>query len=230
MWLSVSLFLLVSCVVVSKTEPVDLSRQSDVLFSPESANRQKSLQNIQELAMRLKQSANLKEPHKWNDMGFNFDPKDVDMAEINDEIFNDFDDLQVKELDDVDIKKFSNLLISLLNQPTWANPLVVVEDPLLDESDGDDDDEGLNELEIPFEKRSRYYRQYPGKRQNYRSRNSFDYESLHVCTPSREDVFQLLVALHDVRQGNKSRTVNFCKRRRPVGTVFTNIRFLGRKK
>lgn len=64
----------------------------------------------------------------------------------------------------------------------------------------------------------------------YRSRKGLEYESIYLCKPSREDVFKLLVALHDVRQGNKTRTVKFCKRERPINTVFTNIRFLGRRK
>ncbi|KAL1458441.1 hypothetical protein WDU94_008595 [Cyamophila willieti] len=51
-----------------------------------------------------------------------------------------------------------------------------------------------------------------------------------MCTPSREDVMQLLVALHEARGGANGRTVNFCNRKRPATSIFTNIRFIGRRK
>ncbi|XP_014286502.1 uncharacterized protein [Halyomorpha halys] len=75
------------------------------------------------------------------------------------------------------------------------------------------------------EKRSRYYRRYPWKRQNGRNYEPDSY----LCTPSRQDVFHLLMALHDARSGNQDRTVHFCNRRRPARAIFTNIRFLGKR-
>ena len=57
-----------------------------------------------------------------------------------------------------------------------------------------------------------------------------DYDPYNPCTPTKDDVFQLLVALHDARQGNKSRIVSFCNRKRPASAVYTNIRFLGRRR
>ncbi|XP_015521613.2 uncharacterized protein LOC107225604 [Neodiprion lecontei] len=134
--------------------------------------------------------------------------------------------------DDNELDQLSAYLTQLLQEPGgWEPPVFVIEEPAIEwESPGvlDDLPDGLEALPTPW-KRSRYYRRYPWKRQNSRSHYVND-SSRYLCTPTREDVFQLLVALHDARQGNKSRTVNFCKRRRPAGTVFTNIRFLGRKK
>ncbi|XP_055597746.1 uncharacterized protein LOC129747514 [Uranotaenia lowii] len=72
----------------------------------------------------------------------------------------------------------------------------------------------------------RYYRRYPWKRQNSRSR-PYDADARYLCVPSREDVFKLLVGLHENRVGNHQRTVNFCNRKRPAKAIFTNIRFLG---
>ncbi|GLG97050.1 Uncharacterized protein GBIM_03893, partial [Gryllus bimaculatus] len=82
-------------------------------------------------------------------------------------------------------------------------------------------------------KRSRYYRRYPWKRQPGRGGGAspaVDYDNPYLCNPTREDVFQLLVALHEARAGNLGRTVSFCNRRRPAASVFTNIRFLGRRR
>lgn len=64
---------------------------------------------------------------------------------------------------------------------------------------------------------------------NIASEIVFRYESeqRYMCVPSRDDVFKLLVGLHDNRKGNHNRTVNFCNRKRPAKAIFTNIRFLG---
>jgi hypothetical protein len=102
-------------------------------------------------------------------------------------------------------------------------PLLYVED---NSSEGSEDDALL---ELPW-KRSRYYRRYPWKRQNGRRRAQYEDAGRYMCNPTREDVFQLLVALHDARQGNTKRIVNFCNRKRPASAIFTNIRFLGRRK
>ncbi|XP_069687500.1 uncharacterized protein [Periplaneta americana] len=100
------------------------------------------------------------------------------------------------------------------------------EAPLLYVEDADEDAEALP---VPW-KRSRYYRRYPWKRQNGRHRAQYADANRYMCNPTREDVFQLLVALHEAREGNTRRTVNFCNRKRPASTIFTNIRFLGRRK
>lgn len=55
----------------------------------------------------------------------------------------------------------------------------------------------------------------------------YEAESRYLCVPSREDVFKLLVGLHENRNGNNQKTVHFCNRKRPAKAIFTNIRFLG---
>ncbi|XP_023702363.1 uncharacterized protein LOC111861761 [Cryptotermes secundus] len=125
----------------------------------------------------------------------------------------------------------TDLLASYLEQllrehELWDSnelPLLYVEDA---NSEGSEEDDALS---VPW-KRSRYYRRYPWKRQNGRHRSQYADASRYMCNPTREDVFQLLVALHEAREGNTRRTVNFCNRKRPASTIFTNIRFLGRRK
>jgi hypothetical protein len=102
-------------------------------------------------------------------------------------------------------------------------PLLYVEDVNSGATEEDD------AFSLPW-KRSRYYRRYPWKRQNGHHRTQYADASQYMCNPTREDVFQLLVALHEARDGNFGRTVNFCNRKRPASSVFTNIRFLGRRK
>lgn len=55
----------------------------------------------------------------------------------------------------------------------------------------------------------------------------YEAESRYLCVPSKDDVFKLLVGLHESRNGNMQRVVNFCNRKRPAKAIFTNIRFLG---
>lgn len=57
--------------------------------------------------------------------------------------------------------------------------------------------------------------------------NSYEADQRYLCVPSRDDVFKLLVGLHENRNGNQHKTVNFCNRKRPAKAIFTNIRFLG---
>ncbi|XP_055305748.1 uncharacterized protein LOC129570234 isoform X2 [Sitodiplosis mosellana] len=120
---------------------------------------------------------------------------------------------------DESIAMKSAMLLRLLEATSTKSPLPVlyvegeVDDPV-------DDD-------LPMNKRSgRYYRRYPWKRQNTRSR-TYESESRYLCVPSREDVFKLLVGLHENRNGNNHKTVHFCNRKRPAKAIFTNIRFLG---
>ncbi|XP_055643014.1 uncharacterized protein LOC129779519 [Toxorhynchites rutilus septentrionalis] len=143
-----------------------------------------------------------------------------------------------EEEEDIEMK--SNLLVRLLEQmPEGPLPIVYIEDASgsanpaassvgTDDSDDDNDDaDQPNEFTSSGNKRSgRYYRRYPWKRQNARSR-TYDADARYLCVPSREDVFKLLVGLHENRIGNHQKTINFCNRKRPAKAIFTNIRFLG---
>ncbi|EAA12647.4 AGAP008442-PA [Anopheles gambiae str. PEST] len=143
---------------------------------------------------------------------------------------------RIKQEEDIEIK--SNLLMKLLTElPEGPLPIVYIEDAAgkagsegFGEEDGPLGDGGrmrTQQLTPNGGKRSgRYYRRYPWKRQNARSR-TYDAEARYLCVPSREDVFKLLVGLHENRIGNHQKTVNFCNRKRPAKAIFTNIRFLG---
>lgn len=113
----------------------------------------------------------------------------------------------------------ATFLTELLIQDPWQD----VRDPLVYFSEDESQDE-QESVPVPL-KRSRYYRRYPWKRQNGRNYDPDGY----ICNPSKDDVFQLLVALHDAKNG-KDGTVHFCNRRRPARAIFSNIRFLGRRK
>lgn len=98
----------------------------------------------------------------------------------------------------------------------------VDEDPDDDDEEEEDKEEPANVLMV-----KRWYNLYRSpvdahKRQG-KSRG-------YVCNPSRHDVYNLLLALHDSQMGNTDRVVTFCNRRRPARTIFTNMRFLGKRK
>ncbi|XP_030384890.1 uncharacterized protein LOC115632055 isoform X2 [Scaptodrosophila lebanonensis] len=143
------------------------------------------------------------------------------------------DDLRIEQ----ELVDKSALLMKLLEDPTLETlPLVYVEEALPgpeDYVDFVDDKQELGDANAKA-KRSRYYRRYPWKRHS-RNRGSYmnsinsnyEPELRYACTPSKEDIFKLLVNLHENRKGNHSKTVNFCNRKRPAKAVFTNIRFLG---
>lgn len=57
--------------------------------------------------------------------------------------------------------------------------------------------------------------------------STYEPELRYACTPTKEDVFKLLVNLHENRNGKNGKTINFCNRKRPAKAIFTNIRFLG---
>ncbi|CAD7079324.1 unnamed protein product [Hermetia illucens] len=123
--------------------------------------------------------------------------------------------------EDQDVATKAALLMKLLEDPTVQTlPIVYMEDT----------EEPMNNLEelyqSPIEKRSRYYRRYPWKRQNSRHR-TYEADTRYLCVPTREDVFKLLVGIHENRNGNHQKTVSFCNRKRPAKAIFTNIRFLG---
>ncbi|XP_039438361.1 uncharacterized protein LOC120419664 [Culex pipiens pallens] len=143
---------------------------------------------------------------------------------------------RVKEEEDIEIK--SELLMKLLEQlPEGPLPIVYIEDAGGSETapaestggepSGEDPVGQVERFTANGDKRSgRYYRRYPWKRQNARAR-TYDADARYLCVPSREDVFKLLVGLHENRIGNHQKTINFCNRKRPAKAIFTNIRFLG---
>ncbi|XP_043661858.1 uncharacterized protein LOC122625875 isoform X2 [Drosophila teissieri] len=130
----------------------------------------------------------------------------------------------------------SALLMKMLEDPSLETlPLVYVEEeepeaviPSAGAEDYADLENAVQDLVLgqSKSKRSRYYRRYPWKRHN-KNRGNYEPELRYACTPSKEDIFKLLVNLHENRKGNHSKTVNFCNRKRPAKAVFTNIRFLG---
>ncbi|XP_017060370.1 uncharacterized protein LOC108100813 isoform X2 [Drosophila ficusphila] len=130
----------------------------------------------------------------------------------------------------------SALLMKMLEDPSLETlPLVYVEEeepeaviPSAGAEDYADLENAVQDLVLGQSKpkRSRYYRRYPWKRHN-KNRGNYEPELRYACTPSKEDIFKLLVNLHENRKGNHSKTVNFCNRKRPAKAVFTNIRFLG---
>ncbi|XP_034472607.1 uncharacterized protein LOC117780261 isoform X2 [Drosophila innubila] len=152
------------------------------------------------------------------------------------EVANKFDMLKKMEEDlrsEQELVDKSALLMKMLEDPTLDTlPLVYVEEEDEDEPAAITDypqlENGVQSLVLGQNKpkRSRYYRRYPWKRHN-RNRGNYEPELRYACTPSKEDIFKLLVNLHENRKGNHSKTVNFCNRKRPAKAVFTNIRFLG---
>ncbi|XP_032595216.1 uncharacterized protein LOC6566829 isoform X2 [Drosophila grimshawi] len=152
------------------------------------------------------------------------------------EVANKFDMLKRLEDDlraEQELVDKSAMLMKMLEDPSLDTlPLVYVEeeDPAgaAAAEDYPDLESGIQSLILGpnKSKRSRYYRRYPWKRHN-RNRGKYEPELRYACTPSKEDIFKLLVNLHENRKGNHSKTVNFCNRKRPAKAVFTNIRFLG---
>ncbi|XP_052864623.1 uncharacterized protein LOC128271220 [Anopheles cruzii] len=154
---------------------------------------------------------------------------------------------RIKQQEDIEIK--SNLLMKLLAElPQGPLPIVYVEDAAgsqsesnngitKDNNDADDDDDyndGEREGRIVtqqftsngYKRTGRYYRPYPWKRQNSRSQTYLT-DARYLCVPSRDDVFKLLMGLHDNRAGNPQQPVSFCNRRRPPKAILTKIRFFG---
>ncbi|KAJ8964628.1 hypothetical protein NQ314_004734 [Rhamnusium bicolor] len=134
-------------------------------------------------------------------------------------------DNSVGNYDEEKLDKIGDFLTKLLIVPWPKNisPLLYVEyipeqEELLENSQIE---ESVHPAPL---KRTRIYRKYPWKRQNSR----YEPGNRFLCTPSREDVYRLLVALHEARQGNRDRVVNFCNRKRPAYAIFTNIRYLGK--
>uniref|UniRef100_A0A1A9W1U3 Uncharacterized protein n=1 Tax=Glossina brevipalpis TaxID=37001 RepID=A0A1A9W1U3_9MUSC len=145
---------------------------------------------------------------------------DLDMEDKN-EIFQKLhQDLR----DEQDMVTKSNILMKMLEDPNLDTlPLIYIED-----EDEDTDVNASNNIinSNGLIKRSRYYRRYPWKR-HHKNRNTYDPELRNACTPTKDDVFKLLVHLHENRNGRNGNTINFCNRKRPARAIFTNIRFLG---
>ncbi|KAM7352615.1 uncharacterized protein ACRADG_005061 [Cochliomyia hominivorax] len=121
----------------------------------------------------------------------------------------------------------SAVLMKMLEDPTIDTlPIVYVEEDLPVEETDNNNNLDLVDNSSGMAKRSRYYRRYPWKRHN-RNRSTYDPELRYACTPTKEDVFKLLVNLHENRNGKNGKTVSFCNRKRPAKAIFTNIRFLG---
>uniref|UniRef100_A0A6P4FA08 Uncharacterized protein LOC108050199 n=1 Tax=Drosophila rhopaloa TaxID=1041015 RepID=A0A6P4FA08_DRORH len=155
------------------------------------------------------------------------------------ELANKFEVLKKMEEDlraEQELVDKSALLMKMLEDPSLETlPLVYVEEeepeaviPSAGVEDYADLENAVQDLVLGQSKpkRSRYYRRYPWKRHN-KNRGNYEPELRYACTPSKEDIFKLLVNLHENRKGNHSKTVNFCNRKRPAKAVFTNIRFLG---
>ncbi|XP_050085429.1 uncharacterized protein LOC126571164 [Anopheles aquasalis] len=137
---------------------------------------------------------------------------------------------RIKQEEDIETK--SNLLTKLLTElPEGPLPIVYVEDAAgtgLEAEEDDDEDDDVTHLFTPNggKRSGRYNRGYPWKRQNARNRPYDD--ARFLCVPSRDDVFKLLIGLHENRNGNhQQKTISFCNRKRPARAIFTNIRFLG---
>ncbi|XP_058056734.1 uncharacterized protein LOC131208103 [Anopheles bellator] len=155
---------------------------------------------------------------------------------------------RIKQQEDIEIK--SNLLMKLLAElpPEGPLPIVYVEDAAGSQSESnngmskdnndEDDDDDYNDGERAgrivtqqftsngYKRTGRYYRPYPWKRQNSRSQTYVN-GARYLCVPSRDDVFKLLMGLHDNRAGNPQQPVSFCNRRRPPKAILTKIRFFG---
>lgn len=134
------------------------------------------------------------------------------------------------------LREVTEALVDLVRKDPWKNnkpPLVFIEPASQDEDEGRVSQPGpgpnpdeYDDLFSQVHKRSRYYRRYPWKRVT-RTRGSYDPDQYNMCNPSREDVIQLLVGLHRAKEGDLGRTIQFCNRKRPASSVFTNIRFIG---
>ncbi|XP_024082377.1 uncharacterized protein LOC106667944 isoform X2 [Cimex lectularius] len=122
--------------------------------------------------------------------------------------------------EEIDPDTLSDYLVYLLTSANDVDvPLVFVQEELPEPSNV------IAKRTSVYCESPRYYRRYPWKRQNGRMYEPDGY----LCSPTREDVFQLLMALHETRSGNGDRTVSFCNRRRPARAIVTNLRFLGKR-
>jgi len=80
----------------------------------------------------------------------------------------------------------------------------------------------LDKFETGLSKRSRFYRKYPGKRQNRH------YSDIYDCTPSSTETVRLLYAIHQARLGDIEHIV-FCNRLRNPKGIIPNPRYVGKR-
>ncbi|XP_033212228.1 uncharacterized protein LOC117169827 [Belonocnema kinseyi] len=217
-------------IVASKMEPIGLTSREEEIVSPIFSYLRKSELSRDEDGKPLSfldlNDFNSKSPTE--DLEFknyeNLQLEDLD-ASIEDDA-----NTSEKQMENAKFLQLSAYLKKLLQQPgSWTAPLVLIDQPL------QDFDNSLNYPELEnqpaVKKRSRYYRRYPWKRKNASSRSAYDYNNTqYLCTPSKKEVYELLVALHSARQGSKPERLHFCNRHRQPGIVFSNLRFLGRRK
>ncbi|VEN52525.1 unnamed protein product [Callosobruchus maculatus] len=111
----------------------------------------------------------------------------------------------------------------LMPWPKDSSPLIYVEENQQSALPNNVEQNTLTEYSGVPKKRTRYYRKYPWKRQNSR----YDPENF-ICNPSKEEVYELLMALHEARHGYREKVIDFCSRKRPAFNVYTNIRYLGK--
>lgn len=71
-------------------------------------------------------------------------------------------------------------------------------------------------------KRSRYYRKYPGKRQNRH------YNDLYDCNPNSKETIRLLYAIHQAKLGDIEHII-FCNRVRNPKGIIPNPRYIGKR-
>lgn len=78
--------------------------------------------------------------------------------------------LSIDEMNENDLNRLSRFLMDVLRQPTYEPPLVIVEEPIFSHESKRTDPEAVDEFETrpSVWKRSRYFRNYPWKRQNSR--------------------------------------------------------------
>ncbi|XP_043484444.1 uncharacterized protein LOC122512592 isoform X2 [Leptopilina heterotoma] len=185
-----------------------------------------SLKTISALTKPLSLTNNEGEFNNWEEVSSNENLSDNSQIDY----FANDNTKSYTQTSDADLQELSRILETLLEQTgPWKAPLVVFEVPSQQIVD-DSESKNIEVDEHDLKKRSRYYRRYPWKRRNS---SSYDYrEEQYLCMPSRKEVLKLLVALHGTRGHEEFlRTdVDFCKRHKPGGSVFTNIRFLGRRK
>nr|CAI5847598.1 unnamed protein product [Callosobruchus analis] len=138
-----------------------------------------------------------------------------DFFSSNDKSFEDessFENSQEDLFDDEKLDEAIYLLTRLLLMP-WpkdSSPLIYVEENQQSTLPN-------NVEKDTFSK----YSDFPKKRSRY------DPETF-ICSPSKEEVYYLLVALHDARQGYKHRVVDVCNRIGHAHTVLHNMRYIGK--
>ncbi|XP_014219207.1 uncharacterized protein LOC106647378 [Copidosoma floridanum] len=226
-------YILLFCVTVLnigtlKTELIDYSPKNNVRMIGS------MLPKFLKIRTESKEREGRDDQQKWN-----FQPNDPRFRKIQylnsdsaygnqERDFAEADYLPIDQLDDTQLTELSIDLLRSLYLPaaSQAPPLIAVK------ADRDDSmEDGPFSVEYNrrrnVSKRARLYMKFPFKRQHSRIYTSPDFDI--ICSPSRNEIVKLLSVLHNTRNGNKV-FVDFCSRRRPTNAVYTNIRFLGRRR